>query len=218
MTSLFFETFIIQLFVGMLFLMLGIWAGRYLFAGVDSGAEEAVEPGGSSMAAKKGDVSIEKVLDESEKAIASLKDESRQLRTLNEKMEQEIRELREATEAKESGKKGAAEEKKIVEKSTKAVEEEKDDEKEGDNEDAASGNEMEGAKETPVNLEPDDLLKIRGIGKVMAEKLAARGIVSYKQIADWTKDDIVKFSFKSRVKRDKWQTQARHLQKEKYEG
>lgn len=60
--------------------------------------------------------------------------------------------------------------------------------------------------------EKDDLKKINGIGTVTEEKLNKLGIYHYRQIAEWTADEISEFaeqlSFKDRIGRDRWIEQA----------
>ena len=192
MTSLFFDTFIIQLFVGMLFLMLGIWAGRYLFAKWDL-------PQAAEVSTSTPPVSAENAGE-----VAKAKEELRQLRTLNERLEKELRSLI------DSAKKSAPATKDDV-PAAAPVEAEAEAEVEAKTE---IGVEVVTTDEAKTD---DDLLAIRGIGKVMAETLAASGITSYRQIAGWTKAEIDTFPFKSRIGRDKWQSQARRLHKEKYD-
>jgi predicted flap endonuclease-1-like 5' DNA nuclease len=179
MTSLFFDTFIIQLFVGMLFLMLGIWAGRYLFAKWD--LPQPAEASTQSPA-----VSAENAGD-----AAKAKEELRQLRTLNERLEKELRALKVGAEK-------SAPTTKIETPAAVPVEAEAE------------------VKTTGDAKTDDDLLAIRGIGKVMAETLTDSGITNYRQIAGWTKTEIDALPFKSRIARDKWQSQAKRLHKEKY--
>lgn len=61
----------------------------------------------------------------------------------------------------------------------------------------------------------DDLTRIKGIKKVLRDKLHAHGIRTFRQIAEWTEEDLQAFSeilaFKNRATRDKWQEQARAL-------
>ncbi len=63
--------------------------------------------------------------------------------------------------------------------------------------------------------EPDDLKKILGIGKVIEEQLDGMGIYHYRQIADFTADDINNvneaLAFPGRIERDEWIEQARLL-------
>lgn len=193
MTSLFFETFIIQLFVGMLFLMLGIWAGRFLFLGTG----QEVTP---SLSDKTLEQAAAKTSDDGAVALKALREESRQLRTLNDRLEKELRNLKKATESKANA--SAKVEPKVA-----AEKPEKETDKTGD--DVAQ-------PLIETSDVKDDLLQIRGIGKVMADKLGKRGIFTFQQIAEWKKEEINKLPFKNRVARDKWQAQAKRLHKEKY--
>jgi predicted flap endonuclease-1-like 5' DNA nuclease len=64
---------------------------------------------------------------------------------------------------------------------------------------------------------PDDLKKIKGIGRVIEGKLNAEGITRYAQIAAWTKTDAAAFSeklaFRGRIEREDWIAQAKVLAK-----
>jgi predicted flap endonuclease-1-like 5' DNA nuclease len=66
---------------------------------------------------------------------------------------------------------------------------------------------------------PDDLTKMKGIAKVLEQRLHEFGIYTYEQIAAWTEDQIKELSsrlaFKDRIHREKWVEQARRLQEEK---
>lgn len=61
----------------------------------------------------------------------------------------------------------------------------------------------------------DDLTKIKGIKAVLRDHLHAFGIRTFRQISEWTEDDVEAFSellaFKDRAKRDEWVRQAREL-------
>lgn len=70
----------------------------------------------------------------------------------------------------------------------------------------------------PENLEDgagDDLKRIRGIGVLIEKRLAAMGITSYDQIANWTRGDIDRIDqsleLRGRIEREKWVEQARIL-------
>ena len=73
---------------------------------------------------------------------------------------------------------------------------------------------LEQAAQLPPGTE-DDLTRIKGIKKVLRDKLHAHGIRTFRQIAEWTDEDLHAFSeilaFKNRATRDKWQEQARAL-------
>lgn len=61
----------------------------------------------------------------------------------------------------------------------------------------------------------DDLKRIRGVGVLIEKRLNSLGITGYEQIANWTADDIARFSqqldFKGRIERENWVEQARIL-------
>lgn len=61
----------------------------------------------------------------------------------------------------------------------------------------------------------DKLTEINGIGPVIEKKLVAAGVNSFKQIAEWTAEDIAKFdeelSFKGRIEREEWIKQAKAI-------
>ncbi len=65
----------------------------------------------------------------------------------------------------------------------------------------------------------DDLKKISGVGPALEEKLNGFGVYTYKQIAEWTPENISAFddllSFKGRIERDNWLEQAATLESEK---
>jgi predicted flap endonuclease-1-like 5' DNA nuclease len=67
----------------------------------------------------------------------------------------------------------------------------------------------------------DDLTKIKGIGKVLNGKLNKFGIYKFKQIALWDEANITvfaeRFSFKDRIFRDDWPSQARKFHQEEYD-
>lgn len=70
-------------------------------------------------------------------------------------------------------------------------------------------------KPTPKPV-PDDLTVIKGIGPKMAEKLAAKGVVSYAQIAKWRKPTIAKMDAElgglpGAIARADWVGQAKAL-------
>jgi len=68
-------------------------------------------------------------------------------------------------------------------------------------------------KTPPVKA--DDLTAMKGIAKVLEQRLHEFGIYTYEQIASWTEDQIKEFSsrlaFKDRIHREKWVEQARKL-------
>lgn len=61
----------------------------------------------------------------------------------------------------------------------------------------------------------DDLKVISGVGPVLEKKLNDLGIYTYAQVAAFTKDDIANvddaLSFKGRIERDDWLSQAKKL-------
>ncbi|MEM9098340.1 MAG: hypothetical protein AAGC79_07425 [Pseudomonadota bacterium] len=63
--------------------------------------------------------------------------------------------------------------------------------------------------------EPDDLTKIKGVGKVLAGELNEMGIYKFSQIASWSEENVKfvdeAFSPKGRVTRDGWVDQAKAL-------
>ena len=64
----------------------------------------------------------------------------------------------------------------------------------------------------------DDLKKISGVGPALEKKLNDLGITTFAQVAAFTKDDIEKvddaLSFKGRIERDDWVSQAKELAKD----
>ena len=61
----------------------------------------------------------------------------------------------------------------------------------------------------------DDVTLIGGVGPALGKKLAAAGITSLKQIADWTPADLAKYdeelALHGRAERDEWIQQAKDL-------
>ncbi|MGI9383614.1 MAG: hypothetical protein ACR2PO_10700 [Methyloligellaceae bacterium] len=61
----------------------------------------------------------------------------------------------------------------------------------------------------------DDLTKIKGIGRVLNDKLHKLGVTTFRQIADFTDDDIARvdeeLDFPGRIKREKWVEQAKAI-------
>ena len=66
-----------------------------------------------------------------------------------------------------------------------------------------------------LNVEPDDLTRIKGIGHVLQTKLNELGIVTFRQIADFTEADIARVNesldFPGRIERERWVEQASAL-------
>ena len=77
------------------------------------------------------------------------------------------------------------------------------------------------AKKAPAKkaakTEGDDLTKLSGVGPVIVGKLNDAGITTFKQIAEWTAEDVAKFdeqlNFKGRIEREGWIEQAKELLK-----
>ncbi len=72
---------------------------------------------------------------------------------------------------------------------------------------------------TPPAGDADDLKKISGVGPALEKKLNDLGITTYEQVAGLSKEEIAKvddaLSFKGRIERDDWLTQAKTLGDEK---
>lgn len=84
---------------------------------------------------------------------------------------------------------------------------------------AAAG--IEVASVATVVAEPDDLEgAIDGIGPVISGKLAAIGITTFRQIAEWSQADIdrigAQLDFPGRIEREDWVGQARQAHRDKY--
>ena len=64
-----------------------------------------------------------------------------------------------------------------------------------------------------LNTEPDDLTRIKGIGRVLQAKLNELGIVTFQQIAEFGPADIErvneKLDFPGRIERERWVEQAK---------
>ncbi|GAB3888390.1 hypothetical protein [Spirosoma agri] len=72
-----------------------------------------------------------------------------------------------------------------------------------------------------VALDADDLKDILGVGPFLERKLQSLGIFTYRQIANFTKEDIDKVNeivefFPGRIERDNWVQQAKEFHKRKY--
>jgi predicted flap endonuclease-1-like 5' DNA nuclease len=64
--------------------------------------------------------------------------------------------------------------------------------------------------------EPDDLLKLKGVGPKLATRLNSLGVDRYEQIAAWNEEDIDRIdaqlgTFAGRIRRDNWVEQAKFL-------
>lgn len=68
---------------------------------------------------------------------------------------------------------------------------------------------------TPAPPAADDLTRIRGIGPAIERKLHARGVTSFRQIADLSGDELTALDdaldFRGRIERDEWVAQAQKL-------
>ena len=83
---------------------------------------------------------------------------------------------------------------------------------------AAAGTALFG---TPAERPIDDLKIVSGIGPKIEKQLAGIGITTYKQIANFTQDDIERVNdaievFQGRIEREEWVPQAARLHREKY--
>jgi len=71
------------------------------------------------------------------------------------------------------------------------------------------------AAASPASGEADDLTKIKGIGNVLKGKLNRLGIMTFRQIAEFTEADIervnAELDFPGRIERERWVEQARDL-------
>ncbi len=80
---------------------------------------------------------------------------------------------------------------------------------------AAPSDNSRGKVYTTAPDQVDDLKVISGVGPALEDKLNGFGIYTYQQIADWNKENIDTFddllSFKGRIERDNWITQAKEL-------
>ena len=73
----------------------------------------------------------------------------------------------------------------------------------------------EKAEAAPAAEFKDDVKLIGGVGPALEKKLAALGVTSLTQIAQWTPEDVAKIdeelNFKGRIERDEWIDQAKDL-------
>ena len=71
------------------------------------------------------------------------------------------------------------------------------------------------AVESPTGAEQDDLTRIRGVGAILAKRLNEAGMTTFRQIAEWSEEEVGTMSEKlallNRVKQGDWQAQARAL-------
>lgn len=67
----------------------------------------------------------------------------------------------------------------------------------------------------------DDLTRIKGIARVIEERLHEMGIFRFAQIAAWTDDQVAavsrRLSFRERIERDRWRDQCQEFHREEYE-
>lgn len=67
----------------------------------------------------------------------------------------------------------------------------------------------------PIDGQPDDLKKIKGIGPKLESVLHDNGVYHFSQIAAWNAKSIAmmntRLSFKGRIEREKWVSQAKAL-------
>ena len=77
-----------------------------------------------------------------------------------------------------------------------------------------------GIPHTTTPADVDELTSIKGVGKVLEKRLHAVGIYRYKQVAQWTDEQVEDFSqrlsFHDRIQRDRWREQCIDLHDEKY--
>ncbi len=70
-------------------------------------------------------------------------------------------------------------------------------------------------QEAPPEGEADDLKKISGVGPKLEQTLNGLGIYYYKQIAEFTEENVewvdTHLKFKGRIERDNWIEQAKEL-------
>ncbi|MEJ7935889.1 hypothetical protein WG907_16745 [Sphingobium sp. AN558] len=69
---------------------------------------------------------------------------------------------------------------------------------------------------SPEAGQPDDLLRLKGVGPKLRTMLAELGVTRFSQIADWTDSDIAAVdaklgAFRGRPVRDQWVDQAKYL-------
>jgi predicted flap endonuclease-1-like 5' DNA nuclease len=70
--------------------------------------------------------------------------------------------------------------------------------------------------ESPAFGPPDDLQRIKGVGKKLGALLQSLGVFYFWQIAEWTAEDVAVVdarleSFEGRIERDRWVEQCRAL-------
>lgn len=71
------------------------------------------------------------------------------------------------------------------------------------------------ADTVPAEGEADDLKRIKGVGPVIERKLNGRGVRHFRQIAQWTREDVEDIDkdlkFRGRIDREDWIGQAKLL-------
>ena len=71
------------------------------------------------------------------------------------------------------------------------------------------------AKTPKASSDTDDLSRITGVGPVIVGKLETLGITTFKQVVDFTAEDIeridAELNFKGRIERDEWVKQAKEF-------
>lgn len=80
-----------------------------------------------------------------------------------------------------------------------------------------SGDPVLGLLDAPLDGRPDDLKKIKGIGPKLELVLHENGVYHFRQIAAWNARSIAimneRLSFRGRIEREKWVSQAKALAK-----
>ena len=65
------------------------------------------------------------------------------------------------------------------------------------------------------SVAPNDLMRIKGVGKTIASKLNAIGVNTLAQVAGWTAEDVSdineKLALRGRIQRGDWVSQAKRL-------
>jgi hypothetical protein len=93
----------------------------------------------------------------------------------------------------------------------------------GEDPSAAERVPLDGGVNGTLPPEADDLTTIRGIGPRLATRLAAVGVVTFRQLAELGEADIARLraelgTFVHRMEKDRWQEQAREAHARKYGG
>lgn len=75
-----------------------------------------------------------------------------------------------------------------------------------------------GLLDAPLDGKPDDLKRIKGIGPKLESTLHENGVFHFHQIAAWNAREIAamndRLSFRGRIEREKWVSQAQALMKD----